>query len=382
MEILIAAVVGLLVLRNGAAPKTTATAKPAAAPKPPANSTGVDTGAIGGVVVSGIGAAAAIFSTVVGGGTAVVGGSAAAAGGGAAATTKTAVTTAAVGASISGAAVAAVAIVVVWVVLVVAAGFQLIDAASRRAWRAGLGAAGLRELTAATIRKSEHAFALKLVNALGGVCQLTEAPLTQVVPRYMMISSVSGLTQEQMIAVGTVARFMAIEQVRALTDSVRGFFAREFGATLAQVAANGDAMEAGDFDQLVADYYQGLPLLAAGEPTAWVTAAALVPPLVAAQARFGGRMAAITYVNAQLAGGSLYPSGVSATDQATAAAANPPGDNTVAYTNRVFGLGQEQKASVLFDNDARLAWLPKYSYYTLAFFPYESKPFVGLGTGQ
>lgn len=336
----------------------------------------------GAVIGSGVALGAAILGKLFGGGVATAGGIGGAAAGGATTTGGAAGAkggaVVGVGVGVSAAAVAAVVIVVVWVVLVVLTIFQLFEAASRRTYAAGLGKSGIRALTAQRLRAKETEFARKMVSGLGGIA----TPHTAADP----ITGISGLSLEQMRAVGTAARFLAVEQMRGLTSSVQSHFQTDFGHSAAQVAANGDAMELGDFDALVAEHYQSGPLILAGEAGTWGEAQALVPAETAAKARFGGRLWAVSYVWDALKGGSQWGLGYTATDEANAAAANPPGENTIAYLNRTFGLGQEQKANVLFDNEARMAWLPNHSFLNnptgaAMLFPYETKPFVVRGTG-
>lgn len=380
MELIVLGLV-LLALRANAASKGATTTPPKAGTAAPAGGGGVD---VKGLVTSGIGAGVAIAGAL-GGGTAAtgtIGGAGAAAGG------KTAATAAGVGGGVSAGAVAAVVIVVAWVVLVTTAIFLGFDAASRRAWRRGLGASGLWAVTRGGIKKSENEFAKAMIQKLGGTTTSKLVPAVksatgpnEIVPAYMVIDTVLGLSVEQLDAIAIAARFLAVAQARGRNDAVRAFFTRDFNDTPERVAENGDAMEASTFEELVAVYYQEPFLNVPGAPT-WVQAQPLIPARIHAVARFGGQMLGIQYAIEQLRGGTLFPAGYTQDDVLAAAAAVPAGHIGVAYHNRVFDLGHEQRACVLFDNAAQLAWLPNYSNGSdVKLFPYETRDFIGPGVG-
>lgn len=354
----------------------------------------------GGVDVGGlVGVGTGIASTAVG----LLGGGGAAGG---TVVTTTAGTTAAgtsgakgiaalTGNALVAATMVAVVILVVWVALLMGIAVSMISAAGARALRAQLGAAGMRLSLRGRIRHRETELAKEMIQKLGGtfVAEPVDGIEYGAGMHYYRIQPYSAWVPAPydlgtLVAIDSLARYLAVEQIRALNRSVLTYFQRDYGWTEAQISSSGDAITEADFDSMVANIYAQEIHGVSGtnlEGQTWSAVNSQVnskPELVkvAAQARFSGQESARVYVHwAQTQLGFHFSKGITQADVAAAAAANPPGNNQVAYINRVFGLGQEQKAAILYDDAAELAWLPLHSGVNqggLKLFPYSTKPYI------
>lgn len=296
----------------------------------------------------------------------------------------------------------AIVIVVVWLVAMTAITVGMTDAATRRAIRAAGGWRKVRQTYEALIAKQTEKNAMELIAAMGGVFQIRFNDgmqfglgpgfgYSEIVPGTVSLGSrVTEHGQEYwpagtFAAIGNAARFLAVEQVRALNDTVLNYFTRECGFTEAQVESNGDALRRQFFDGMVNDWFASNPVWANqflgnpdGSPSTWlqVSAQFAKPEMqrIVGVAHFAGKQSGIAYVAGALAMLFFQSPGQQPIDESTAAACNPPTSVDLAWRNRVYGLNHEIQAGVFYDNEAKLAWMPTYSPPGVPhMYPYDTK---------
>lgn len=187
-------------------------------------------------------------------------------------------------------------------------------------------------------------------------------------------------------AIYSLARFLAVEQLRGHNDTVLNYMTIEAGFQETHVELNGDALTRAHFDELIAGWYAANPVLYGqyvgnfdGSPQTWAQVSTIVQATAGAQqrvavARFSGKQSGYAYVNAALALLYFQTPGIQPIDQGAAAICKPPTSDQLAWLNRVYGFGATIQAGIFYQDDAQVAWAPALSQPGKPFmYPYGTK---------
>lgn len=349
--------------------------------------------ALGGVSLGG-GAAAATAAGSAAAGAAK--GAAGAAGATSASSTSSALASAWV--AVLGPTLAAV-IAAAWFTLSVGIAAGMISAAGRRAVRASAGWQGTRRDYEARIAHLTEDNMETLIQAFdGGYLRTFNDGLQwgggwgfyEIIPGSVYLGKDGrNIPAGTFAAICTVSRYMAVEQVRAINETVLSYMTKEGGFTEAQVEGNGDALQPGRFEAMVADLYSNNTVLFGqfvgnpdGSPQLWSDVHNALQGSASAKlrvgiARFGGKIAGIAYVDYALAMTVFQSPGPQPIDSGAAAICKPVTSDWLAWFNRVYSLGETIQAGVFYDDEAQLAWMPKLSQPGQPkMYPYSTKGFL------